>query len=406
MKALRLNGVGKIVLEEMEDPVIQKPTDAIVKLTMSAICGTDLHAVRGTIPFYEKGTVLGHEGVGIVKQIGSDVHNFKVGDRVIIPSTIACGHCLNCKKELYALCDKANPNGPEWGTAFYGGPLSSGSFDGMQAEKVRVPYADVSLVKVPDELKDEQVILLSDILPTAYMAVENIFPDPNDTVAVFGCGPVGQLVIACLKKAGIKKIFAIDMYEDRLARAEKQGAHIINFNTVDPVTELKKLTDGFGPDKVIDAVGTDAVHPDYGFFSLIKNFSEIRELREFAREVKKVAPYRNPQGKNWIPGNAPSQVLRWATAAVAKGGVVSIIGVYTELLETFPIGQAMEKNLTITMGNCNHKKYIPELLRWVQKGEIDLVPFISHILPFDQVVHAYKEFDKRSTGWIKVAFKV
>lgn len=402
MKALVIKDVGIIALEEVADPKIVNQTDAIIKLTMTTICGTDLHSVRGTIPGYQSGTVMGHEGVGIVEQIGADVKKFKIGDRVIVPSTIACGICHYCRQEIYAQCDASNPQGPDNGTAYYGGPKDSGSFQGMQAEKVRVPYADVNLVKIPDSISDEQVILLSDILPTSYMAAENTYPQKEDETAVFGCGIVGQLAILSLKKMGVKKIFAIDNVPYRLEIAKKQGAHTINFDEVDPVKELKKLTDNRGPNKIIDAVGIDAEHPS----GVAPWFKELVGKTNFKEEVNKIAPKQNPQGSNWIPGDGPSQVLRWSVDAVAKAGVISIIGVYTELLDAFPIGAAMGKNLTITMGNCNHRKYIPRMVEWVANDEVDLLPFLTQHKPFTEIVECYKRFDKREDGWLKVALKI
>ncbi len=402
MKALVLKGVGNIALEEVTSPKIKNPTDVIVSLTMTTICGTDLHSVRGTIPGYKPGTILGHEGIGIVEEIGSGIKNFKKGDRVIIPSTIACGECFYCKKEIYSQCNRANPNGPDTGGAFYGSPLPAGGYNGMQAEKVLVPFADNSLVKVPDSLTDEQVILLSDILPTSYMAVENIDPQKDDVVAVFGCGIVGQLAILCLKQFGIENIYAIDRVPYRLDIAKKQGAHTINFDEVDPVKELKKLNNNQGPNKIIDAVGTDAEQPN----RIAAWLKEMVAGPDFKEEVKKVAPRTNPDGANWEPGNGPSQVLRWAVDAIAKAGTLSVIGVYTELMDNFPIGASMEKNLTIKMGDCNHRHYIPGLLKWVEEGKVDLTQFLTKHLTFDEIVEAYKSFDKRENGWLKVAIKV
>lgn len=399
MKALVINGVGNIALQEVKDPVIQKPTDAVIALTMTTICGTDLHSVRGTMPDYKPGTVLGHEGVGVIEQVGLEVKHFKVGDRVIVPSTIGCGFCDYCKRQLYSQCDTMS--GKE-GTAFYGGPMGTGDCSGMQAEKVRVPYADVNLVKIPDTLTDEQVILLSDILPTSYMAAENTFAQPDDEIAVFGCGIVGQLAILSLKQMGVKKIFAVDHIPWRLEIAQSQDAHPINFDEVDPVKELKKLTHNRGPHKIIDAVGIDAVHPS-GIAAWAK---EAVGKINFTEEVNKVAPVQNPHDGNWIPGDGPSQVLRWAVPAVAKAGLISIIGVYTELLDAFPIGQAMGKNLTVTMGNCNHRKYFPKLLDWVKNGQVDLRPFLTQHKPFSEIVECYKHFDKREDGWLKVALKI
>lgn len=403
MKAVVFKGVGNIALEEAQEPVIQENTDAIIRVTMSAICGTDLHFVRGTVTGMEKDTILGHEGVGIVEKVGSGVSLFKVGDRVIVPSTIACGTCDNCKKGFFAQCNRANPNGPQWGTAFYGGPKMTGPFQGMQAEKVRVPYADVNLVKAPEQLKDEEIILLSDILPTAYMAVDMAHPQPDDTVAVFGCGPVGQLVIVSLKQAGVKNIIAIDHVPSRLEIARKQGAHIINFDQQDPVEAIKKLTNNKGADKVIDAVGVDADHPTYSWRDRLRYW---KLLWMFWRERCMIAPHRKWFGTQWIVGSAPSQVLLWAVASVAKTGTISIVGVYAEKSLFFPMGYTVAKNLKVSAGNCHHRAYIPKLLEWVTSGKVSLAPFVTNVVPFDKVLDAYKEFDKRADGWLKVGLKM
>lgn len=398
MKAVVFKDVGVISLEDVKEPIIQDQSDAIVKITASAICGTDLHFVRGTIPNMRSGTILGHEAVGVVEKIGSDVKRVRVGDRVIIPSTIACGECYFCLRGLTSQCDKANPNGPDAGAAFFGSPINSGSFNGLQAEKARVPFADAMLIQIPDSLSDEQVILLSDILPTSFMAVEYTDPHPDDTIAVFGAGPVGQLAIACLKKAGVKQIYAIDHIDARLAMAAGQGATTINFDKEDPVKALLNATNQRGPDKIIDAVGIDAQQPHSLMRSIKDTFIESR----FKEELKEIAPKINPHGGNWIPGDGPSQVLQWALAAISKGGTLSIIGVYTPLLRDFYIGAVMGKNLTVRAGTCNHRYYFPKLLDWVKEGLIDLTPFITHKVPFDQVIEAYKHFDKREDNWIKV----
>ncbi|BDC34214.1 glutathione-dependent formaldehyde dehydrogenase [Candidatus Dependentiae bacterium Noda2021] len=397
MKAVVFKNIGQIALEDVSSPTIKEQKDAIIAITTSAICGTDLHLVRGAVAGMKPGTVLGHEAVGVIKSIGTDVHMFKVGDRVIVPSTIACGRCQYCEQKLYAQCDNSNPHGPHAGTAFYGGPADSGPFQGMQAEQVRVPFADVNLVKIPDNLTDEQVILLSDILPTSYMAVELADVKPSDTVAVFGCGPVGQLAVACLKIKGVKKIFAIDRVVDRLEQAASQGAHPINFEQVDPVKELMALTNNNGPSKVIDAVGVDAEKPSW---------CTKEESKQFEEEVHNVAPRTNPDGKNWIPGSGPSQALNWAVKSVAKCGTISIIGVYADESRSFLIGDAMNKNLVVRMGNCNHRAYFPQLLEWVLQKKINLVPFISHRVPLSAAVNAYKHFDVREKGWHKVILKV
>lgn len=403
MKAVVFKNVGTIALETIADPQIKDAKDVIVKITKTTICGTDLHMIRGTMPGMKSGTVLGHEGVGIVEQVGSDVKTIKVGDRVVVPSTVACGECPYCKKQLFSQCDNANPAGHDAGTAFFGGPTGTGELNGMQAEKVRVPFADVGLVKLPEDISDDQAILLSDIMPTSYMAVEMAAVDVDDCVAVFGCGPVGQLAIAFLKQFNVAKIIAIDNEPSRLEMARQQGAQIINFDEKDPVQALKELTHKQGPNKIIDAVGIDAMHPHYGLWAHLKNFSKIRQ---FKQEVKEVAPITNPHDGNWYPGNAPSQVFEWAVESIAKAGTLSIIGVYTELLRFFPIGKATEKNLIIRMGNCNHRKYIPMLMQWIRNDTFDPLPFLTQKLPFDEIITAYKHFDKREKGWIKVAITV
>ena len=398
MKAVVFHGVGDIRLDSVKDPQIEKPNDAIVRLTSSAICGTDLHMVRGTMADMKPGTILGHEGVGIVQEIGRAVRNFKAGDRVVIPSTIACGNCSYCRDGYYAQCDKANPNGPDAGTAFFGGPMSSGPFDGLQAEYARVPFANVGLFKVPDGISDNQAILLSDIAPTGWMAAEIACIHPGSTVAVFGCGPVGQFVIASAKLLNAGRIFAIDTIKSRLEMAQEQGAEIIDFNEEDPVEALKGFTGGIGVDRVIDAVGVDATHPHHGPAA---KKSRLKAPKD-AIERKMVAPKTNVENGNWQPGDAPSQVLSWATQAVAKAGTISIIGVYPETARTFPIGEAMEKNLTLKMGNCHHRKYIPVLLEKVQSGVLDPERILTNVEPMTGVIEAYKAFDTRQPGWIKV----
>ncbi len=397
MKAVVWKGVGDIQLTDVPDPKIQEPTDAIVRLTASAICGTDLHFIRGTMSGMVPGTILGHEGVGIVEEIGADVRNLQVGDRVVIPSTIACGACSYCRAGYYAQCDKANPNGPSAGTAFFGGPKSSGPFDGLQAEKARIPYANVGLVKLPDEVSDDQAIMISDIFPTAYFGADIAGIEDGDTVAVFGCGPVGQFVIASAQLLGAGRVFAIDRVPSRLEMARAQGAEVINFEEEDPVETLQRLTNGIGVDRAIDAVGVDAQHAHEGPAK-----PEEKELKEFAKEVETVAPKINPDGDNWIPGDAPSQSLQWAVEGLCKAGTLSIIGVYPPAAESFPIGKAMNKNLSIEMGNCNHRKYIPMLIDIVRNGTIDPATVLTQREPVTDAISAYEAFDKRRAGWIKV----
>lgn len=393
MKAVVFHGVGDIRLEDVPEPTIEAPTDAIVRLTLTAICGTDLHMVRGTLAGMSEGTVLGHEGVGIVEALGSDVRNLRVGDRVVIPSTIACGNCSYCREGVYAQCDRANPQGKRAGTAFFGGPTESGPFHGLQAERARIPFAHIGLVRLPDDVTDEEAILLSDIAPTGWFGADIANIHPGSTVAVFGCGPVGMFAIVAARMMGAGRVFAVDTVPDRLERACEQGAEVIDFEAEDPVETIVRLTDGIGVDRVIDAVGVDAEPPSW------------RDDEADAEDVKKVAPAQNPDGEHWRPGRAPGVVLEWAVQAVAKAGTIAIIGVYPTTMDRFPIGQAMNKNLKLVMGNCNHRKYIPELIELVQAGALRPIEVLARTEPIMDAIAAYRAFDQRQPGWMKVALE-
>ncbi|MCY1039781.1 glutathione-dependent formaldehyde dehydrogenase [Corallococcus sp. bb12-1] len=398
MKAVVFHGIGDIRLDDVPEPKLRESTDAVVRLTASAICGTDLHMIRGTMAGMKPGTVLGHEGVGVIEELGEDVRNFNVGDRVVICSTIACGNCSYCRSGYYAQCNDANPNGPAAGTAFFGGPGMTGPFDGLQAEKARIPFAHVTLVKVPAGVTDDQAILVSDIFPTGYFGAEMAEIKPGDTVAVFGCGPVGLFAIVSAKLLGAGRVFAIDCHEDRLELARSQGAEVINFEKEDPVETLKRFTAGIGVDRAIDAVGVDAVHAHHGPAAR----KAKAEKPEFKREVAQVAPKTKPDGDNWVPGDAPSQAAQWAVESLAKAGTLSIIGVYPQTMNAFPIGAAMNKNLTLRMGNCNHRKYIPRLLELVRSGTVDPTAILSHVKSMASAIDAYRNFDLRKPGWVKV----
>lgn len=326
MKAVVFHDIGDIRLEDVAEPRLQEPTDAIVRLTASAICGTDLHFVRGSVGGMRPGTILGHEGVGIVEALGDEVRNLQVGDRVVIPSTIACGNCVYCRAGYYAQCDVANPGGSQAGTAFFGGPRANGGFHGLQAEKARIPYANIGLIRLPSSISDDQAILLSDIFPTGYFGAELAGIAPGNTVAVFGCGPVGQFAIASALLLGAARVFAIDRHPDRLHMARQQGAEVIDFEREDPVQALRWLTAGIGVDRAI----------------------------------------------------------------------------YAEDSRQFPIGLAMNRNLTIRMGNCHHRKYIPLLLEHVLSGRIDPAKILTQVKPIGDAIEAFEAFDRRETGWIKV----
>jgi len=377
MKAVVFHDPGDIRLDDVPEPKIQHPSDAIIEITASAICGTDLHFVRGTVPGMKSGTILGHEAVGIVVETGSGVRNLRKGDRVVVPSTVGCGCCSYCRDGYFAQCDTANPNGKLAGTTFFGGPESSGPLDGLQAEYARIPFANVGLVKIPDEVSDDQAIPLSDIFPTGYFGAKLAEVGSGDTVAVFGCGPVGQFAILSAFILGAGRVFAIDNLPSRLKFAQEMGAEAINFDEEDPVETLRDLTGGIGPDRVIDAVGIDAEAPDQ------------------SNQAQTNRPL-------WEEGHSPSQALKWAVEAIAKAGTLSIIGVYPPTHSAFPIGAAMNKNLTLNMGNCNHRKYVPHLMQLVQSGAVPSEKILTQQQGLISAINAYQDFDQRKAGWMKV----
>ncbi|HKV13887.1 MAG TPA: zinc-dependent alcohol dehydrogenase [Reyranella sp.] len=402
MKAVVFHGIGDIRLDNVAEPEIEEPTDAIVRITSAAICGTDLHMVRGTLAGMEPGTILGHEAVGTVEKFGPMVRNFDIGDRVVILSTIACGHCSYCRAGYFAQCDNANPGGKRAGTAFFGGPGAAGPFHGLQAEKARVPFANMTMLKLPDEVTDDQAILISDIFPTGYFGADLAEIGDGDTVAVFGCGPVGQFVIASAKLMNAGRIIAVDHHEDRLAMARRQGAECVNFDKEDPVETIVELTGGVGVDRVVDAVGVDAECAHEGPAAR----QAQQRKAEFDNEVQQVAPQQNVRdGKLWKPGDAPSQVLQWAVQSIAKAGTLAIIGVYPPTMKSFPIGEAMNKNLTLRMGNCNHRRYAPHLIELVRTGAVDPTAILTKVKAIKDVLEAYRHFDQRETGWTKVELK-
>lgn len=398
MKAVVFHGVGDIRVDDVPEPKIKDPADAIVRITASAICGTDLHMIRGTLPGMKPGTILGHEGVGVVEEVGPMVRNLKRGDRVVIPSTIGCGSCNYCRSGYFAQCDTANPNGPLAGTAFFGGPEMTGPFDGLQAEYVRVPYANVGLVKLPDGVTDDQAILISDIYPTGWFGAALAEIKDGDIVAVWGCGPVGLFAILSARQMGASRVIAVDGHPTRLDRARALGAEVVNFNEEDPVETIRSLTGGAGTDRAIDAVGVDSERPKSG--PAAEKYAKMAD--QFRRQLQTIVPESGAQGDQWKPGDAPSLAVTWAVEALAKAGTLSIIGVYPQTDQFFPIGATMNKNLTINSGNCNHRKYIPDLVAMVESGEVDPIRVLSHVEPMTDVIEAYKQFDLRKPGWVKV----
>jgi threonine dehydrogenase-like Zn-dependent dehydrogenase len=368
MKAVVWHGVEQITLDEVPEPRIEQPTDAIIRVTTSAICGTDLHLIHGTLPGMRPGQILGHEAVGVVTHVGPEVRNFSPGDRVVVGSTIACGYCSYCRAGYESQCDNANPNGPKAGTAYYGGPESAGSIPGLQAEYARIPFASANLVSLPDDVGDDQAVMLSDIFPTAWFGTELAEVGHGDTVAVFGCGPVGQLALLSARLRGAGRIIAVDNKEDRLAFAKRMHAETVNFDAEDPVAAINELTGGIGVDRAVDAVGIDAQAPG--------------------------------------TGPRPDQAVRWAVQALAKAGSLGIVGVYPPTMESFPLGLAMNKNLTVKAGNCNHRRYIPELLALARSGSIEPGSVLTESVPVADVLDAYERFGRQEPGWIKVALSV
>jgi len=363
MKAVVWHGIGDIRLDDVPEPTIRDPHDAIVRITRSAICGTDLHLVRGTMPGMKDGTILGHEAVGVVTEVGDAVRGFAPGDRVVVDSTVSCGACAYCRQGKTAQCDVANPNGPQAGTSFFGGPETTGPIDGLQAEYARIPWAQNTLHRLPDTVSDEQAILLSDVFPTGWFGAELAGVTRGDVVVVLGAGIVGQFAAASAFKQGAGRVIVVDGIDDRLAQARGLGAEVVDFNEVDPVQAVLELTNGAGADCVIDAVGIDAQRPARGPAAPSGD-----EASSFDAEVEQIAPDARTDGEQWRPGDAPSQAARWAVAMTAKYGRIGIIGVYSPTAETYPIGEAMNKNLTIRLGNCDHHSVTPQLIDLVASG--------------------------------------
>jgi len=388
MKALVWHGTDDVRVERVPDPALLNPRDAIVKVTTTAICGSDLHLLDGFIPTMKSGDILGHEFMGEVVDVGRDNRKLRVGDRVVVPFTIACGHCFFCERELWSCCDNSNPNA--WmleklygmsSSGLFGYSHMMGGYAGGQAQYVRVPFADVGPIKVPDSLTDEQVLFLSDIFPTGYMAAENCDIHEGDTIAVWGCGPVGQLAMASAKLLGAGRVIAIDSVPGRLDLARRQvDATVINFEQEDVLDRVKQLTGGRGPDACIDAVGLEA----HGF-TLDAYYDRVKTATYLATDR--------------------SNALRQAIHACRKGGVVSIPGVYGGVLDKFPLGAAFSKGLTFKMGQTHVMKYLAPLLARIERGEIDPSFVITHRLPIDEAAAAYRTFRDRKNECIKVVLK-
>jgi len=389
VKALTWQGNYKVRVENVPDPILLNPDDAIIQVTSTAICGSDLHLYDGFIPSMMAGDILGHEFMGEVVEVGPQVKKLKVGDRVVVPFPIACGKCWFCQTGLYSACDNSNPKAA-LAEAMYGHATAGifgyshlmGGYAGGQAEYVRVPYADVGPLIIEDGLSDEQVLFLSDILPTGYMAAEQGGVKPGMVVAVWGCGPVGQFAIQCARLMGAEKIIAIDRVRERLEMARTYGkAQIINFDEDKDVVEaLKEMTAGRGPDVCIDAVGMEA------------HVAGIEGVVDRAKQAVKIETDR-------------PAVLRQAIQACRKGGTVSLAGVYGGFLDTVPFGAAVNKGLTFRMGQTHVHRYMRPLLEHIQSGAIDPSFIVTHRLSLDDAPHAYEIFKDKEDECVKVVLK-
>ena len=389
MKALCWYGKNDVQVSQVPDPKILNPRDAIIKVTSTAICGSDLHLYDGFIPTMEKGDILGHEFMGEVVELGPAVKNLKIGDRVVVPFTIACGNCYYCQTDQWALCDNSNPNAlmteEAYGyspSALYGYSHLYGGYAGGQAEYARVPFADVGPIKVPDGLTDEQVLFLTDIFPTGYQAAEYCGIKPGDTIAVWGCGPVGQFAIQSAYLLGADRVIGIDHIPERLAMArDKSKADVVNYVEQDNLFEtLKEMTGGRGPDHCIDAVGLEAHGHGAG------------AVYDKAKELARMASDR-------------PNVLRQAIQCCAKGGTVSSPGVYGGFLDKIPFGAAFAKELTFKMGQTHVHRYLKPLMDRIEKGDIDPTFVITHRMTLDEAPHGYKIFKEKKDDCIKIVLK-
>jgi threonine dehydrogenase-like Zn-dependent dehydrogenase len=388
MKALCWFGKYDVRVYEVPEPKILNPNDAIIKVTTTAICGSDLHLYDGYIPTMEKGDILGHEFMGEVVEIGSAVKNLKLGERVVVPFTIACGQCFFCKKGNWSACDNTNPNAGMAealygysGSGLFGYSHMMGGYAGGQAEYVRVPFADIGPKKILNGLTDEQVLFLSDIFPTGYMAAENCDIKRGDTVAIWGCGPVGQFAIKSAYLLGAERVIAIDDAPERLRMAAEQGgAETINFAEEDVFDRLKEMTGGIGPDSCIDAVGLEA------------HGTAVGALYDRAKAALMMATDR-------------PHALRQAIHACRKGGTVSIPGVYGAFLDKFPLGAAFAKGLTFKMGQTHVHRYMQPLLDKIEEGAIDPSFVITHRMRLADAPQAYATFKNQEQECIKVVLK-
>jgi threonine dehydrogenase-like Zn-dependent dehydrogenase len=387
MKAICWMGKEKMSVEDVPDPKILNPRDAIIRITRTCICGSDLHLYNGFMPTMEQGDIVGHEFMGEVVEVGSGVNRekLKVGDRVVVPFTIACGNCFFCHEQLWSLCDNSNPN--YWiaeemmgnsPSGLFGYTHMMGGYAGGQAQYARVPFADVGPLKIPEGLSDEQVVFLSDIFPTGYMGAENCNIRPGDTVAIWGCGPVGLFAIKSAFLLGAERVIAIDRFPYRLQRAKEAGAETINYEQVDDLVQsLKDMTGSMGPDSCCDAVGMEAAGHTLPF------------MIDRAKQVMRLS-FDRPN------------VFRQCIMACRKGGTISMPGVYGGLVDKIPLGQFMNKGLTLKTGQTHMMRYMKPLLELIEQHKIDPSFVISHRVSLDEAPEMYKTFRDKQDECTKV----
>ena len=388
MRAVCWYGAGDVRVERVPDPGLINPRDAIVRVTRAAICGSDLHLFGGFIPGMKGGDILGHEFMGEVVDVGKGVTTLARGERVVVPFAIACGRCFFCQRELWSLCDNSNPNAStleklygSTGAGLFGYSHLYGGYAGGQAEYVRVPFADVGALKLPEGLDDEQALFLSDIFPTGYMAAENCTIQSGDVVAVWGCGPVGQFAIRSAYMLGAERVIGIDRFPERLHLAESVGkAETINYEDLDPVEELRERTGGRGPDACIDAVGMEA------------HGTGVAAMYDRAKQAV------------WLETDRPT-ALRECIHACRKGGTVSIPGVYGGFIDKVPLGAAFAKGLTMRMGQTHVHRYLRPLLNRILRDEIDPSFVISHRMALDDAPRGYRMFRDKEDECIKVVLR-
>ena len=388
MKANCWYGTQSLKIDDVPEPQILNSRDAIVKITSTAICGSDLHLYNGFVPTMKRGDILGHEFMGEVVEVGKGVKNLSIGDRVVVPFPIACGHCAQCEREMYSLCENSNPNAwmaeKLWGYSpcgIFGYSHLLGGYAGGQAEYARVPFADIGPLKVPESLDDDKVLFLTDIFPTGFMAADMCGIQPGDVVAVWGCGPVGQFAIKSAYMLGAERVIAIDRFEYRLRiAAEKAGAETINYEHQDVQEALKEMTGGRGPDHCIDAVGMEGHGPGLlGAYDKVKTAMMMETDRAYA--------------------------LRQAILACRSGGTVSVAGVYSGFIDKFPMGAIVNRSLTIRSGQCHVQRYMRPLLERIERGEIDPSFVITHRMRLEDAPHGFDIFNKKEDECLKIVLK-